>query len=279
MSVLPIGFRGGLSGGGGGVPPTLVDHERAARVTAETRGFFRAVASTPRCRPGVIIGVLRAPVSRPRAPFSARLRLDPESAPAPALKQLWLGLHALIEEQSYDPQDWLTWTLEMRHALMHRSRLLDLLVARESEPLPLVLPQHVAQEVAFERLRADHHFRAKPWLPDMEHLADDQTAVGDAILREPSAVTIHGIAVNTQSLVEGISAYLLAKWRAIEAYVGSPVNEWRIEKPRRITFAGFAPSYELPTTSSMLISPRDEERVRLAAKLRDARRDGSGRNA
>ncbi len=262
--------HGALAAGGFGLPVTLEDHERAARIGAETVAFFRAIGSTLDCMAALLIGLLRVPQSIRRASFTVILRLDPADAASPTLGALWSGLKALVDAHGDDPPDWLRWTLEMRHALMHRARLLDMLVARETDLPQLALPRHVMRDLAVERLRADHHFRRKPWLPDMEHLADGQTRIADAILREPESVTIRGVAASTNTLVEACSRWLLSEWSTIASVVASPADQWRIEPPQTINFAGFVPDHEMPEVRAMMISPRDQERVRLAATVRDA---------
>ena len=255
---------------GFGLPATLQDHERAARIGAETVAFFRAIGSTLDCMAALVTGLLRIPQSIRRASFAAIVRLNPADAPSATTRALWSGMKELVDAQAADPPDWLAWTLEMRHALMHRARLLDILVARETDLPPLVLPRRVMAETARDRLRADHHFRRRPWLPDMEHLADQQTRIADAILREPETVTIRGIAASTNELVEACSSWLLGEWPTIEGFVASPVKAWQVEPPRAITFAGFIPDHEMPEVGAMMMSPRDEERVRLAIFVRES---------
>lgn len=262
--------RAAIGEGGFGFPVTSADHERAIRYEAEGVAFFRAVGSALDCFAAVVVGLLRVPVSIRRASFGDVLRVDPRNAPDEELKRIWGELRKLIAREANSPTDWLAWTLEMRHAVMHRARLMHILVARPTESLPLALPAQVAAELVRERLRADSHFRRKPWLPDMQHLADAQAVADDAILREPEAVTLRGIADATNRLVELCSACLLDNWAIIEkSDIPSPVGVWLPEAEKEIDFRGFIPDHELPPMSAMVISPRDSERVRLAIRLRE----------
>jgi hypothetical protein len=259
-----------LAESGFGLPTTLDDHERAACIGSETVAFFRAIGSTLDCLAAVMVGLLRIPVSIRRASFTQVLKLDPDKADSEDVRELWSGLRELVDRAGNDPPDWIAWTLEMRHALMHRARLLTVLVARETKMPPLALPSHVRSQVAMERLRADYHFRARPWLPDMQHLADGGAEITDAILREPETVTIKGIATATNTLTEDCCEWLLVEWATIEKLVNSPLKAWRVEESDAITFRGFVPDHPMPDMTSMMISPRDEERIRLAALVRDS---------
>ena len=163
------------------------------------------------------------------------------------------------------------WTLEMRHGLMHRARQLQINVTRETEIPTLHLPRRVLREVAFERLRADAHFRRKPWLPDMEHLADQATRATDAMLHELAVITMRGIVDATNHLVEDVSRWFLLNWDRHASLGRSPDQAWDLEPPKDVDFRGFAHESELRRTDVAMVSPRDAERLRLAQMLREGR--------
>ncbi len=261
--------RAKLGEGGFGLPVTPEDHERGIRYDAEGVAFFRAVGSSLDCIAAVCVGLLRLPSSIRQASFRDVLSTDPARAPDEILRRLWSGLQELVRHEGNDPSCWLAWTLEMRHALMHRGRQMNMLIPRPTPPPLVALPHHVATEVARERFRADSHFRTKPWLPDMRHLADAKDVASDAILREPADVTVRGIADALARLLERCSGWLLDSWESIED-PDIPLPAWEVKRAHAIDFRGFIPDHELPPMSAMLVSPRDAERVRLAMKLRDA---------
>jgi hypothetical protein len=84
-------------------------------------GFFRAMGSTLDCLAASTIGILRLPYSIRRAAFSQLLNLPNEVADE---HPVWRELADLIYRNANEPTGWLHWALQMRHALMHRPRLM-----------------------------------------------------------------------------------------------------------------------------------------------------------
>jgi hypothetical protein len=252
-----------------GVPldePTPEGHERDAKIDMGFVGFFRGLGSALDCIAGTAIGVLRLPFSIRRASFSKLLGLNENLA---GQHQSWNELKELIAEQADEPPGWLRWTLEMRHAFMHRPRLMSLMLPREAPEPPLWLPNPAKRLLMRERLRFDPHFRRRPWLPDMQHLADPQLGgFPQAVLGERATQTVRGCFEATNMLTERLAELLLAKWDDEDvAAISPPDQTWITDAPLDLEFGGFAPASFPSKLSAGLISPHDAERIRLAAEL------------
>jgi hypothetical protein len=248
---------------------TPTAHEHGARVDLSFVGFFRGIGSALDCMAATAIGVLRLPLSIRRASFPRLLSLDEGTA---RREPAWRELKDLLSTHADDPPGWLRWTLEMRHALMHRPRLMSLLVQRETPESRLWIPASAAKMLLRERLRFDPHFRRRPWLPDMQHLADQQLGgLPEAVFGEKAAQTVRGCYEASNRLIEDLAAFLLDKWD--DAQVGAvapPAEVWALEEALAINFEGFAPAPLRSDLAGGVISPHDEERVRLAAELHNA---------
>jgi hypothetical protein len=250
----------------GGVPfaePSVEERERQVRVDMAFVGFFRAIGSCLDCLTAVTTGVLRLPFSIRRASFTQLLNLsDRDTTNEP----WWTALKTLVDTRSDDPPGWLRWTLEMRNAYMHRARLMNLYLQRETKVPELALPSHVFREVLLERARFEAYFRRRPWLPDLQHLADSR-ALSDAIVTEPAIQTARGLFETTNGLVEDLAELLMNAWVDVEFKIPSPREEWAIESPLEVDFSGFASAPLPKNLSAMAINPRDAERVALATRL------------
>jgi hypothetical protein len=246
-------------------------NEQSARIDMSFVGFFRAVGSALDCLAATAIGVLRLPFSIRRASFPGLLNLRGDVA---RRDPAWAQLKELISENADDPTGWLRWTLEMRHALMHRPRLMSILLPRETPEPRLWLPAPAARLLMRERLRFDPHFRRRPWLPDMQHLADPYLGgLPDAVFGEKATQTTRGCFEATNRLTEDIAGVLLEKWDDTDVRaIAPPTEAWAVEAPLAIAFEGFAPARLPADLAAGVISPHDEERIRLAADLHNAGR-------
>jgi hypothetical protein len=248
--------------------PTFELHEASTRTDMHVVGFFRGVGSTLDCLAAAAIGVARLPLSIRRAGFSHVMNLSAETA---AQQEAWVDLKALVDHHAGDPQGWLRWTLEMRHALMHRPRLMSLNLPREAVAPRLALPAWVARQVMRERLRFDPHFRRRPWLPDMQHLADPYLgSLPEAVIAETATQTIRGVFEATNRLTEDMASMLVEMLDdPVVAAIPPPETKWALEDVPDAGFAGFAP-VAFPADMSGIISAADAERIRLAAALHGA---------
>jgi hypothetical protein len=246
--------------------PTLASRERDTRKAIAFVGFFRAIGSALDNAAALSIGVLRIPRSIRRATFSWILRLPDELADE---LPRWLELRELVQAQGNEPQGWLDWTLEMRHALMHRPRHMSFALPRPTPPLPIWLPGPVAQRWVRERARFDAHFRRRPWLPDLQHLADSQLGqLFDVVLSETAVQTTRGVFLHTNQLLEQLSAFLAACWEdEVVIAIPPPADNWALEQAPQIEFDGFAPVPFPNDLAAAVISVRDQERMALAAQL------------
>jgi hypothetical protein len=249
--------------------PTIASQESDTRRDIAYVGFFRAIGSALDNSAAVAIGVLRLPVSIRRASFATILGLKEATV---ARQAPWEEFRALVSQHADDPAGWLPWTMEMRHALMHRPRLLALGLPRPTPGLPLIVPDYVRRHVMRERLRWDPHFRRRPWLPDMQHLADQNVGnLTDVVLGETAVQTARGVFERANALLEGVSEFLLKSWTDPRVTaVAPPTDKWKLEEPLDIEFAGFAPGNFPADLAAAVISPHDEERVKLAAQLHNA---------
>jgi hypothetical protein len=254
---------------GSGFPNSAADIERDVRRTMTTVGVFRAVGSSLDCMAAVVIATARIPRSIRRASFMPLLDLNPADAPSEELRPIWESFRELLDAQATANGDWLRWALEMRHALMHRGRQITPALPREVALPPIALPRRVMQAVFHERSRFDPHFRKRPWLPDLEHLSEDSLDLRDAILAEPASRTVRGLVDATDALIVALATWALPVWENAPEGVQSPAAAWQLEKPRDIEFEGFAPEPLPSDLGTLAISQRDEQRLRLAIRLRD----------
>jgi hypothetical protein len=191
---------------------------------------------------------------------------------------VWAALQELVSQHADNPPGWLRWTLEMRHALMHRPRQMSILLPRDPEGSALWLPEQARWPALMTRLRFDPHFRRRPWLPDMQHLADAQLgSLPDVVFGERATQTTRGCFEATNRLTEDIAALLLEKWGDSEVRaIVPPVEPWALEEREPIDFEGFAPQQVPEREYEGRINPHDAERIRLADELQDARRVEEG---
>jgi hypothetical protein len=231
-------------------------------------GLFRAVGSALDCMAAVAIATARLPLSVRRASVTQILGVRPTTAASTELRNVWTELRDLVDRESNTPPDWLRWTLEMRNALMHRGRQLSLSVQRPIDLPDIALPRTAMREVFEDRVRFDRHFRKRPWLPDIEHLADDQVDLTTAMLSEPEARTARGIVDATDRFLAAVAGWAAPLWRRPPPGLSSPTNLWRSEAPQSIAFDGFAPEPFKVDIGGGLVSPRDFERLALAQRLR-----------
>jgi len=251
-----------------GVPygkQSVNEWERGVRTEMAFVGFFRAIGSCLDCLATVTVGVLRLPLPIRRVSYKKLLGLTEKVV---ASYPAWVELKAFIEKQSENPPGWLGWTLEMRHAYMHRARLMNILMPRKTEAPHIALPERVLGEIMRERLRFEPYFRRHPWLPDMQHLADPNSDdLTDAIITEPAVQTVRGVFESTNRLVEDLAERLLTVWIDPEFDIAPPGELWKIEPPVQGSFSGFAPSSLPDGLSALAVNPREKERIALASRL------------
>jgi hypothetical protein len=247
--------------------------ERSTRIDLSFVGFFRGVGSALDCIAATAIGVLRLPLSIRRASFGRDLLSLSDGLAEQQTS--WQEFRQLIVRHADDPPDWLDWTLEMRHAFMHRPRQMSILLPRDPEGPALWLPEPARWPALMDRLRFDPHLRRRPWLPDMQHLADTSLErLPEAVFGERATRTLRGCFEAANRLIEATAAFLLEKLDDSEiGNIPPPGERWELEQAREIDFEGFAPERIPAREYEGRINPHDEERIRLANELqREARR-------
>lgn len=230
-------------------------------------GFFRAFGSTLDCLAGVLIGALRLPVPIYAASMARDLirDLDPTNAAEPDQANLFAEYRALLDRhRAGPPRDWLDWALSYRNALLHRPRQINMHLQRETNTA-LWVPRHVARG----RVRFDLYLRSRPWLPELQHLAEPDAHVTDLFLHEPATRTLRGLMVNLNELVEDTARWLREPWIKLKEgklTLPSQVQRWGPAPEPPIQFEGFAPG-KPPPNDAMLTHPRTAVRFALAQKL------------
>ncbi len=257
------------------------DFRHQVRVEMHLGGVFRALGSALDCLAATAVGVTRAPASIQKASYrdftsladwalNRNLGTDEQRA-------VWLRVFQTAEA-SDDGRfpGWIEWLLEMRNALVHRGRHMSMLIPR-SQPRDIVLVSDNPMALSPHIVKSDFHFHAKPWLPEMEHLADSKSAY-ENWLDETALVTVSGLIDLVCELVEKTSAVLLAVWHEVEdgtLVLTSPSAKWRLLQPSTAAarFHGFATAYRTMNLSEMVVSPSTARRLYLAEQLRLRRHD------
>jgi hypothetical protein len=230
--------------------------------------FFRAFGSTLDCLAALVIGTVRLPVAIHGASMAHIIGgLDPAKASTPNQAALWSGYRQLLDRQRAGPPDgWLDWALQYRNALLHRPRQINLHLPRKRNT-NLWLPQWVAQA----QLRFDLYLRSRPWLPELQHLAEPNANVADLFLHEPATQTLRGLMEHLNGFVEATAEWLREPWIKLKTgglALPSQVPRWGPVKEPTIGFGGFAPrAVVLPDT--VVGNPRTVVRFALAQKLLD----------
>ncbi len=251
---------------------SLNDMLRGLTLQRAVAGFFDAVGTALDCLAGALVVVTRSPLSVQRADFGRLRGLSPDANPRgfPAeipdvQRQLWRERCETLAaaEQEAGPDGWLEWSLEMRNALTHRGRVTNILRPRETRTR-LVLP-HTAH-------RYDYYLRRRPWFPEIEGLVAANDFL-DSTLDEPAGQTIDGLHGSLVAFTESLVAFARQHW-ANEGDLVAPIERWRLQPGPGIDFAGIDPETRIEPTEG--VSGINQEHLRLAERLRQARQDQPG---
>lgn len=253
-----------LLGNGVAQPRTEADMLVHATFDLHIVGFFRAFGTTLDCLAAVATGILRIPRSIQRASFRPLLG-DPGG------HEGWARFKARITRDSID-SGWLGWSLEFRHALMHRARQVSFLLPRPRRVIPVLVGPADPMEFA----RFEYFFSRRPWLPDLAHLARDGPFESN-VLHEPAQETMTELLRELNSALDDVLLWLEAEWEAGPS-VPSPAHAWVWDDERAITFDGFRATSAVPRDlAEIRVSPDAAARMTLAHRVREelARRRGT----
>ncbi len=253
--------------------------QRLYDLDRELVGFFRAAGSLLDCLAAVTIGVLRLPLSIQRAEAGdlGRMAAHAEQGEEP-LASVWTRATEAVEGvRAASPDGWLEWTIEMRNAVIHRARQLQIWLPRANRQ-PGQPQFYVLSDQPIGRLaRYEPHLRRRPWLPDLLALVSADGAE-DNWLSEPATVTVEGTLDRIHQLGESLAGVLLNVWDEVGAggvELPAPVREWAIRAaspPWRIaaaeSFLGFEPETRTAPLGSITMSPQDARRMQIAERLR-----------
>jgi hypothetical protein len=250
---------------------TTIDAELAdeTRQDLAVVDFFRAFGSTLDCLAALLIGTLRLPVTIHGAAMARDIigGLDPTKASTPDQAALWSEYRQLLDGQrAGPPAGWLDWALQYRNALLHRPRQISLHLPRKKNT-NLWVPQWVAQS----QLRFDMYLRSRPWLPELQHLAQPNAKAADLFLHEPATQTLRGLMEHLNGFVEATTECLREPWTNLKTgalTLPSQIPQWGPVKEPTIGFGGFAP-HPIALPDTMIGNPRTVIRFALAQKLLD----------
>ena len=263
------------------------EYQKLYDLDRELVGFFRAAGSLLDCLAAVAIGVLRLPFSIQRAEAGdlGRLVTQAQHAEEP-FAAVWTRASEAVERvRTGSPDGWLEWTIEMRNAVIHRARQLQIWLPRATRQPGQ--PQFIVRtNQPMRRLvRYAPHLRHRPWLPDLLALASAQGAE-DNWLFEPATVTLAGTLGRLHELVEGLAAALLEVWddaAAGRVQLAAPADRWATGPTSpawRVAAAESFLGFEWDTTAvpldSIVMSPQDARRVQIAERLRQRAASGNG---
>ena len=266
--------------------PESWNDDRLEDITYEMHvgGFFRAFGSVLDCLAAVVIGIERLPRSIQKAASRNLHELgeianvaERRDGPSDQLA-CWRRLDGLIDGVvggSPFP-GWLEWADEMRNALVHRGRHIDVQLPR-SQDRPLVVLAERPDELAAAITLLDHHFHSRPWLPEMVHLADTDTERA-AWFEETASVTLEGLFAELNDLVERVCQELLRVWAAVAdgdlALPAPPraAQTWSPPADLELTFRGFQTQNLVPVTATNIrVNPATARRIALVERLRQRR--------
>ena len=260
-------------------PARPEEYQQLYDLDRELVGFLRAAGSLLDCLAAVAIGVLRLPFSIQRADAGdlARIAAQAQHADEPFVS-VWARASDAVEKvRTGSPDGWFEWTIEMRNAVIHRARQLQIWLPRAT--------RHPGQSQFIVRtnqpvrrlVRYSPHLRRRPWLPDLLALASARGAE-DNWLAEPATVTLADTLSRLRDLAEGLAAVLLEVWDDAatgRVQLAAPVDRWTIgptspawRAAAAEHFLGFQPDTAMVPLDSIAMSPQDARRMQIAERLR-----------
>ncbi len=246
-----------------------LDEIASAMGTLHIVGFVRAIAGALDCYGASVVGVTAVRANLLRADLdSARRALAAISgANAGEALQARFGaqLEAIIEQAG--PLAWFRWVVDLRNALIHRGRRLQM---SELRPVPSGLVGFDGRPV----IRTDviHQLPRDPGRSDVEMFLDPDHP---PVLTESAAMTLSGVLESTLRLIGQGGALLLDFWqtrRASPTLLRQPREQWPAGASTAAAgFDGYAPG-SIPYNPTQLRSDATLVRRMMAASLGDAAR-------
>ena len=224
----------------------------------------------------MLITAARVPLSIQRADFAGLIALDPgarfrtafDAGPTDEHRRLWRGLlDEMRVAQDVGPDDWLTWSLEVRNALTHRGRITSLYLPRPISGRIIVPPTDRPQAL----FRYDLYLRRRPWLPEIEGMVAGGD-LPDSVLHEPAHETLEGLRRCLVAYVERLLSYGHRLWAEVSPATTAPTSRWTLPDAPTIAFEGIDPRPIVGVGGA--IGGINLEHVRLAERVRLSRETG-----
>ncbi len=181
---------------------------------------------------------------------------------------MWRAFAALLQRHAESPpHDWMEWALRMRHTMVHRPRQFLMFIQRERQGPPLIVVSGTnPHELAMRGASFDAYLRRRPWVPNLHDMATAGRAQ-DLWLQEPVQVTLPGIRILVNGLVEECAQLLASSWQTSSGRLQAPADEWRVTPPEALRFIGVAPTV-VPAISRLHMSDVSGTRTALAERVR-----------
>jgi hypothetical protein len=187
-------------------------------------GFFRAVGSSLDCLGAAIIGVLGLNRGLRRSDFGVARSAATAAAQGLPSNSIWADFAAALDEaiRHAGPDDWLPWTLNYRHVLIHRGR-------------PIQPHTLTARDVFLYDHRGDLIPRARiithlPKYPDRSDVENWLVGI-DNKLREDAEATMTGVLESAKQLEIAICTRLVQVWRfrrQSPQVIQQPISQWPV---------------------------------------------------
>lgn len=252
------------------------DFERHLRVEMAQVAVFRALGSVLDCLAAVAIVVLRIPRAPTYADVRDLERLGDLAARFPEGSSARAALQTAADVHQHRLTSGLGWALEMRNAVVHRGRQIGFMLSRPDQAsLAIVTSDPTA--MARRRGRADVYLHRRPWLPEMEHLADSADGIQGQWINEPVQITMQALREDLVEIVDGLSDVLLFAWDGPGAagMLPAPSEKWVVRDPPDVDFAGYAPKATFAPIGQIHVNPATAVRIEIAERLRRRRLDGT----
>jgi hypothetical protein len=244
------------------------DYEHHLRVEMAQVSTFRALGSVLDCMAAVVIVILRVPRAPTYADFRdiERMRKLSEAQPNGSARDALTGAANVFDERMTAG---LRWALEMRNAVIHRGRQIGFLLPRPDAG-KLAIATTDPTSLSRERAQADRYLHQRPWLPEMDHLADTKAGIGGQWLHEPAQITMQALRDDLVDLVDALSEALQKAWTGAGAAgeLPAPSRRWVIRDPPEIVFTGYAPIPAYAPLSWIHVNPATAVRIEIAERLR-----------
>ena len=201
-------------------------------------GFFRAIGSALDCLGAAIAGVIGLPIYLRKAGISeVRTKLLALKAGRKSIPSFQIEFRDFFKElvEQSGPSDWMLWTLQYRHMLVHRGRrriwkgLLSrdvVLLDANGEPIP--------------RSQAVTHLTISPDESDVEAMVKAKRI---AVLNERAEDTLSGVFASCREVANNSCEHLISIWNLRKSQpdlLHQPLHQWE-GMPRDNKFKGYLP--------------------------------------